>query len=184
MVSEAPAVGLSLRSLRPGDEETAVRWGADREFCLANGWTPGLAPRVLRRHWQVIIADRSSDFLRLGIEQRGEGQGGKLVGYVDLGDITAESAEFGIAIGEPRRWGQGTGTRAGQLLLARAFGPLGLSVLRAKVHAPNVRSHALMQRLGFIPVGESGTDLYRGAQVPLVRYEARREDWLRLSKSM
>ena len=170
---------LTLRPLHPGDEETAVRWGADREFCLANGWTPGLAPRVLRRHWQAIIADRSPDFLRLGIEQ-----GGELVGYVDLGDITAGSAEFGIAIGEPHRWGQGTGTRAGQLLLAHAFGPLGLSVLRAEVHAPNVRSHALMKRLGFAVVGENGTDLYRGAQVPLVRYEVRREDWLLLSKSM
>ena len=182
MASEAPVMDITLRPLRPGDEETAVRWGADREFCLANGWVPGLAPRVLRRHWQVIIADRSSDFLRLGIEQRGEGQGGELVGYVDLGDITAESAEFGIAIGEPRRWGQGMGTRAGQLLLAHAFGPLGLSVLRAEVHAPNVRSHALMRRLGFAVMGESGTDLYWGVQVPLVRYEVRRADWLLLSK--
>ena len=172
MASEVLAAGLTLRPLRPGDEDTAVRWGADREFCLANGWSPGLAPRVLRRHWQAIIADRSPGFLRLGIEQ-----GGELVGYVDLGDLTAQSAEFGIAIGERERWGRGTGTRAGRLLLAHAFGPLGLSVLRAEVHVPNVRSHELMRRLGFVPVGEGGPDLYRGEQVALVRYELQREDF-------
>ena len=79
MASEVLAAGLTLRPLRPGDEDTAVRWGADREFCLANGWSPGLAPRVLRRHWQAIIADRSPGFLRLGIEQ-----GGELVGAVPV----------------------------------------------------------------------------------------------------
>ena len=177
MASEDPAADLTLRPLRSGDEETAVRWGANHEFCLATGWSPGLAPRVLRRHWQAVIADRSPDFLRLGIVQRGEGQGGELVGYVDLGGLTAESAEFGIVIGEPEHWGQGVGTRAGRLLLAYAFGTLGLSVLRAEVHAPNLRSHALMRRLGFIPVGESGMDLYRGERVALVRYELRREDF-------
>ena len=157
--------GLSLRPLRPGDEVTAARWGQDREFCLANGWTPGLSERVLRRHWLMVMASIGSDFLRLGIEEEG-----RLIGYTDLADLTRSSGEFGIALGDPAAWGQGRGTRAGRLMLAHAFGPLGLLEVRAEVHVPNARSHALMHRLGFVRAGEGEPDLYRGERVPVWRY--------------
>lgn len=166
---------VTLRPLRPGDEEAAVRWGADDEFCRATGWTVGLAPRMLRRHWQGIIAGGAPNFRRLGVEH-----GGRLVGYVDLADLSATSGEFGIAVGERALWGRGVGTRAGQLLLAHAFGDLGLQTVTAEVHRPNLPSHALMRRLGFREVGEGGPDEYRGEQVPTVWYALERADWASL----
>ncbi|GAA5532917.1 GNAT family protein [Deinococcus aluminii] len=157
--------GVTLRPLRPGDEEAAVHWAADPEFCLAAGWTVGLAPRKVREHWRRLMAGAGPDFLRLGVEQ-----GGRLVGYVDLANLTPTSGEFGIAIGERALWGRGVGAEAGRLLLAHAFGTLGLHTVTAEVHAPNLRSHALMRRLGFREVGQGGPDRYRGEMVGTVWY--------------
>ena len=155
---------VTLRPLRAGDEEAAVRWAADAAFCHAADWTPGLAPRVVRRHWQAIIAGSDPAFLRLGTELNG-----RLVGYVDLAGRAGDSAEFGIAIGERALWGQGVARRAGEALIAHA-GTLGITRLSALVHAPNTRSHALMRRLGFREAGLAPPERYAGEVVPVVRY--------------
>ncbi|CAM3804574.1 GNAT family N-acetyltransferase [Deinococcus frigens] len=160
---------LRLRPLRPGDEESAVRWGADEEFCLAIDWDVGLPPEQIRRHWQGIITASEPDFLRLGIES-----GKTLVGYTDLAQITSSDAEFGIAIGETGRWGRGLGQQAGRLTLAHAFGELGLQTVTAEVHAPNGRSRALMRRLGFVEVGRGRPEEYRGEVVPVIRFALER----------
>lgn len=160
---------LTLRPLRPGDEEAAVRWGADDEFCLATGWSPGLSPTQLREHWRGIMTGHDPAFLRLGVELNGA-----LIGYVDLAELNGESAEFGIAIGERPLWGRGVGLAAGRLLLGLAFGELGLQQVRAEVHLTNARSHALMRRLGFVAVGQGQSEEYRGEVVPLIRYAVQR----------
>ncbi|GGR82598.1 GNAT family N-acetyltransferase [Deinococcus sedimenti] len=156
---------VTLRSLRAGDEEVAVRWAADPVFCRAADWTPGLAPRVVRRHWQAIIAGGDPAFLRLGAELDG-----RLVGFVDLAGLDGRWAEFGIVVGERGLWGQGTARRAGEALIAHAAG-LGLTRLTALVHAPNARSHALMRRLDFVEAGHADPEAYMGEVVPVIRYE-------------
>ncbi|MBB5233519.1 GNAT family N-acetyltransferase [Deinococcus budaensis] len=166
----SPAV--TLRPLRPGDEEAAVRWAADPEFCLAAGWTPGLAPRLVRAHWRPIVAGKGPAFLRLGVEVRG-----RLVGYVDLAELTRTSGEFGIGIGERALWGRGAGLEAGQRMLAHAFGPLGLDTVSAQVNAPNLRSHALMRRLGFREAGRGEPEVYRGELAGVVLYSLTRRGW-------
>ena len=163
---------LKLRPLRPGDEESAVRWGADEEFCLAIDWEPGLPPEQIRRHWQGIITASEPDFLRLGIEQ-----GGLLVGYTDLAGFADHSAEFGIAIGERALWGQGLGLQAGRLTLEHAFTELGLQTVTAEAHAPNARSRALMGRLGFTENGQGGPEKYRGELAQVIRFVLEREDF-------
>lgn len=166
------ALTVTLRPLRPGDEEAAVRWAADPGFCLAAGWTPGLAPRLVREHWRPIVAGAWPDFLRLGVEV-----GGRLVGYVDLANLTPTSGEFGIGIGERALWGRGVGRETGRRMLAHAFGTLGLEVVTAQVYAPNLRSHALMRRLGFREAGRGEPEPYRGKVVEVVRYALTRGEW-------
>lgn len=163
---------LTLRPLRPGDEEAAVRWGADEEFCRAADWTPGLEPSRIRDHWATIIAGRSKlhpDFLRLGVDL-----GDELVGHVDLAFLTAHSGEFGLGIERPR-WRQGIGLAAGRLLLVHAFEVLKLEEVTATVHTPNLPSHALMRRLGFIEEGDAEPERYQGEVVAVTRYVLRRE---------
>ena len=156
---------VTLRPLRAGDEAAAVHWAADAEFCRAADWTAGLAPRVVRRHWQAIIAGGDPTFRRLGVELDG-----RLVGYVDLAGLNGTSAEFGVVIGERRLWGQGVARRAGEALITHAA-TLGLSRLTALVHAPNARSHALLRRLGFREAGHAHPEPYAGEVVPVHRYE-------------
>ncbi|THF69645.1 GNAT family N-acetyltransferase [Deinococcus sp. Arct2-2] len=166
-------MAVTLRPLRAGDEQAAVRWAADSEFCLAAGWTPHLAPRVVQTHWKRLIAGAGPDFLRLGIEENAE-----LVGYVDLANKQAHTAELGVAIGERAQWGRGLAHQACRLVLAHAFGPLGLQTVTAQVHAPNLRSHRLMLGLGFTASGRAEPELYRGEWVEVVCYLLGRESFL------
>lgn len=154
-----------MRPLRPGDEEQAVQWGQDREFCLANGWELDMSAERIRSHWQRITAETHPDFLRLAVDLDD-----RPVGFVDLAALNGESGEFGIAIGESGLWGQGIGQRAGQLLLVHAFTELKLQYVWAEVHEPNHRSHALMKKLGFTEINRNGTDEYQGQQVTMVQY--------------
>ncbi|WP_161883045.1 GNAT family N-acetyltransferase [Deinococcus alpinitundrae] len=158
----------TLRRLRPGDEEAAVRWAADEEFCRAADWTLNLAPDRVREHWRSMIAESGPDFLRLGIELNGV-----LAGHVDLAFLTVHSGEFGIGIGRPY-WRQGLGLTAGRLLLSHALEVLKLQEVTATVHAPNLPSHALMRRLGFVEEGEAEPEPYQGAVVAVTRYVVRR----------
>jgi len=164
---------LTLRPLRPGDEEAAVRWAADEEFCRAADWTPNLAPERVREHWAKIIAGRSKlhpDFLRLGVELNGE-----LVGHVDLAFLSTHSGEFGIGIERPH-WRQGIGLAAGRLLLDHAFEVLKLEEVTATIHAPNRPSHALVRRLGFVQEGDAQPEKYQGEMGEVTRYVVRRAD--------
>lgn len=161
---------VQLRPLRPGDEKAAVRWGADEEFCRVADWTMGLAPNEIREHWRTIIAGRSKlhpNFLRLGVELSAE-----LVGFVDSAYLTTVSGEFGIGV-ERSYWRQGIGLAAGKLLLKHAFEVLKLEEVTAIVHAPNLPSHALMLRLGFVEEGEAEPEVYQGKLVEVTRYVVR-----------
>ncbi|MDB5045670.1 MAG: acetyltransferase [Deinococcus sp.] len=165
-------MAVTLRPLHPGDEQAAVRWAADPEFCLAAGWTPHLAPCLISKHWKRLIAGADPDFLRLGVEEDGA-----LLGYVDLANRQTHTAELGVAIGERTQWGRGLAAQACNLLLAQAFGPLGLTTVRAQVHAPNTRSHRLMLGLGFTVMGSGEPELYRGEWVEVVCYVLGRADF-------
>lgn len=161
---------VALRPLAPGDEDAAVRWAADPEFCAAADWTPGLSARAVRRHWQAIIAGGDPTFRRWGITY-----GGALIGYVDLGHLDGQSAELGIAIGERALWGRGLAREACVQVLDIAW-TLNLAEVTALVHEPNDRSHALMRSLGLLEAGQAGAERYRGAVVPVRRYVIRRPD--------
>lgn len=160
---------IHLRPLRPGDEEAAVRWAADDEFCRAIDWELNVPAERVRAHWQRIIGHDDPTFLRLGVEYQGD-----LIGYVDLSGISLTEAEFGIAIGERDLWGCGLGVQAGKMLIESAFEMLNLERITSQVHAPNRRSHRLMHKLGFTEVGVVGHEAYQGEVVPLTGYEVKR----------
>lgn len=146
-----------------------MQWGADEEFCLANGWTPNLPPEQIRTHWQQFIAAPPRDCLSFVIDLQG-----RAVGHVDLAFLTPESGEFGIAIGASELWGKGIGAEAGRLMLTHAFDVLKVPLVFAEVHLPNRRSRALMHKIGFMEVGPAGAEEYQGEVVPMIRYEINR----------
>lgn len=107
-----------------------------------------------------------------------------LVGYVDLAHLTNVSAEFGIAIGDSKRWGEGIGTAAARLLLHHAFGhELGLLRVDAVVPDTNLRALQLMKRFGFQRTPSvCGPERFRGELAPMLTFELHRQDWREINR--
>lgn len=105
------------------------------------------------RHTRLLQRD---DFLALGVERDGI-----LIGDVSLHlrDVGAgeRSAEIGWILA-PAWEGRGYATEASNAMLDLAFGRLGAKWVTAVVDAGNTRSIALAERLGFLPVGDDGSD--------------------------
>lgn len=157
-----------LRSLTPADFGALYGWSRDEVFCRAAGWTPSLTREAIDVFWGRLLSECRDNFLRLGVEV-----GGELVGYTDLDGIDHASgaAEFGIAVGPSRNWGRGLGRAAGLLTLQHGFRELKLSRIWAEVHAPNLRSLALMRNLGFRHEGVGAEQqLYDGQLAEMVQF--------------
>ncbi|WP_310583326.1 GNAT family N-acetyltransferase, partial [Deinococcus sp.] len=152
-------MNVFLRPVTPADFGSLHEWNQDETFCRAAGWTPGLIRRAVNASWKRLLAAPERDFLRLGIESDEQ-----LVGYADLAGIdqTSGSAEFGIAVAPSCNWGRGIGRAAGLLMLRHGFQVLKLPCVWAEVHAPNLRSLALMRKLGFQQEGVGAEQMYDG----------------------
>ena len=121
-----PEVQAQLFSERPPTIEEHLRWLADME---ARG----------DRH-EFIIVERAS---------------GRSVGTIGLSriDLVNRRAEYGVLIGEPDARGKGLAAEASRLLLAYAFGTLGLRRVYLHVLARNADALRLYRRVGFQPEG-------------------------------
>jgi len=121
-----PEVQAQLFSGRPPTIEEHLRWLADVE---ARG----------DRH-EFMIVERTS---------------GRSVGTIGLSHIDRVNrrAEYGVLIGEPDARGKGLAAEASRLLLAYAFGTLGLRRVYLHVLARNEDAVRLYRRVGFQPEG-------------------------------
>lgn len=159
------------------DLNSIFEWSQDQEFCLANGWTLGLSRQQLVAWWKALLQTAPEVMLRHGVVLRDH-----LVGFVELSDFDRqrETAHFGIAIGARSLWGQGIGFQAGQLMLQHGFHHLNLSEIHAEVHAPNLRSLALMGKLGFQETGQNiQPEIYRGTFAEVKGFVLTRHSWER-----
>jgi diamine N-acetyltransferase len=121
-----PEVQAQLFSERPPTVEEQLRWLADVE---ARG----------DRH-EFMIVERTS---------------GRSVGTIGLSHIDRVNrrAEYGVLIGEPDARGKGLAAEASRLLLAYAFGTLGLRRVYLHVLVRNEDALRLYRRVGFQPEG-------------------------------
>jgi RimJ/RimL family protein N-acetyltransferase len=84
---------------------------------------------------------------------------GAVIGLTSLRP-TGGDRELMIVVGE-RHWGGGVAFAAAQAAMQHGFDVLKLPRILAAVDLPNERSHRLMQRLGFVPMGEVDGPKYR-----------------------
>lgn len=132
-----------LRPLSFGDVDQLVAWDGDptvaelmgRRFDGADG----------ARAWLASMGPRRG---RLGLAVL---EGPTLLGDVELEHIVWRTgeAELRICLGDPGKWGRGLGTAAMQLVLAWAFGPLGLRRVYLRVAVDNRRAVRLYEKCGF-----------------------------------
>lgn len=110
-------------------------------------------------------ADALADRIAAGLDQRGWGLWALEVpgvaefgGFVGLKDAP-DGVPFGPAIEvawrlDPTLWGQGYATEAARLVLEYGFATLRLTEIVSFTATVNVRSAAVMRRLGMAPDGE------------------------------
>ncbi|GAA2626987.1 GNAT family N-acetyltransferase [Streptomyces spororaveus] len=85
------------------------------------------------------------------------GDGGEVVGRVNLVDVADGSAELGYRIAE-RATGRGLATAAVREVCGLALARYGLTSLRAVTTLDNAGSRAVLARTGFVPTGEVDPD--------------------------
>lgn len=107
--------------------------------------------------------------------------GGELAGSTRYGDIRAPHG--GLEIGwtwlHPRWHGSGVNRRMKRLLLAHAFGPLGMERVQLKTDLLNARSQRAIEGLGAVREGVLRRHMRRpdGTMRDTVMYSVTREDW-------
>jgi [ribosomal protein S5]-alanine N-acetyltransferase len=135
-------VRITVRPVRQGDGPALAAANAASR-ALHHPWSEPFTDLAGFRAWFEQIGARKWSFLAK--------RDGVLVGVVNLNEIVRggfQSAYLGY-------WGLvgGTGggamTEAARLVVAEAFGPLGLHRVEANIQPGNLRSRALVRRLGF-----------------------------------
>jgi ribosomal-protein-alanine N-acetyltransferase len=142
---------VRLRSLVPTDEDELLeRIRASRS--LHRPWTHlAGTPESFRQLLGRAAAPTEALYLICLAD------GGEIAGYANLSQIflgNFRSAYLGYAAFTPHE-GKGYMTEGLRLVLAEAFGPLGLHRVEANVQPDNARSIALVERLGFRLEGHS-----------------------------
>ncbi len=106
---------------------------------------------------------------------RGEGYafavlaGGELVGACGLKEVHDRQADLGYWIGVPY-WGRGYATEAARLVVAFAFGALGLERVTAHALLSNPASCRVLERVGFREVERAESPFERWPGETVVRY--------------
>jgi RimJ/RimL family protein N-acetyltransferase len=120
-------------------------------------------------------------YVAFALVPRGEKAASGLLQVRQL-DEGFRTAEWGFALGAPL-WGRGLFKEAARLLLDFAFGTLGVHRLEARAAVPNVRAHAVIQRLGAVREGVLRQSLVTGdgSCFDQVLWSLLDEDWRRLS---
>ena len=145
-----------LRAPRSSDMDDRLAAGRDPEFRRMVGATGPAAGRLTRadaERWYTALSDEPQAWV---IEL-----GGRCIGEARLHHVDAAAGEAWLALGlfAPGHRGRGLGTEAVRLLLAHAFGALGLATVRVRVLAFNAPALACYCRCGFREVGREPVTL-------------------------
>lgn len=139
---------LLLRRWKDSDREPFAALNADPEV---RAFFPGL----LTRDESDALVER----IEAGFDRNGYGwwaaevvETGEFIGFIGLSPVGPElpcgpTTETGWRLAR-RFWGYGYATEGARACLAHAFGPLGLDEVVAFAAVGNVRSRAVMERLG------------------------------------
>lgn len=125
-------------------------------------------PEVMEHFPDVLAPDRSdalADWFQAQLEERGWGawaaerrDTGEFIGFIGLNPVRFE-ADFTPAVEVGWRlartqWGHGFATEGGRAALDFGLGTLGLDRVVSFTSLPNVRSQAVMRRIGMRLTGE------------------------------
>lgn len=140
---------VSIRPLQEGDAYTSVKWRNDPEVFK---YTGGVYDHEITLDMELAWIRKvmlNNDEYRCAILADGV-----YVGNIYLTDISKESAQYHIFIGDRTYWGKGVAKKASQIILCYAFCSLKLDYVYLRVQKKNVVAHHLYHKLGFCDCGE------------------------------
>ena len=153
MTTDRPVLrGATLVLRQPRKQDAAARLSLGRDAGImrmfgmdAVGWPP----------FTILDTARGVDNLTAHPYAWVVDHGGHLLGEVRLDGLDPHDARARLAIGlyDPAKLGMGLGRQAIRLVLAHAFGPLGLHRVRLRVLAYNVRAIRCYGACGFVVEG-------------------------------
>ncbi len=140
-----------LRRHRPENLPHVLRWYRDPELARLTRYQTRPMPReeVERFFHTRLLAPEAVAY---AIHERGSE---RLLGITTFSALDGDngSALFHITIGEPDAWGRGYGTDTTELMIAHAFGRLGLHRLGLSVFEFNERAIRSYEKAGFVIEG-------------------------------
>ncbi len=148
-----------LRRHEPRNVEAFRRWYADPEIArLARYQQTPMRPEEIDRFFEARVV--GADALAMAVHERATD---RLIGTCAFSQLDGEngSAMYHITIGEPDVWGRGYGTEATRLMLAHAFGTLGIHRVALFVFEFNERAIRAYRRCGFVVEGRSRESIWR-----------------------
>ncbi|MEU4061661.1 GNAT family N-acetyltransferase [Streptomyces wedmorensis] len=148
---------LIIRAWRDSDLEPWAAMNADPEV------REHLGDLLTREQSDASVARFQADFERRGfgwwaVEVRDTGAFAGFAGLDEVDDgLPFEGVEIGWRLARPA-WGNGYATEAARAVLAHGFGTLGLPEILAVTTAANLRSQAVMRRIGMTRAPEDDFD--------------------------
>jgi RimJ/RimL family protein N-acetyltransferase len=148
-----------LRRHLPGNVTAFRRWYSDAEVArLARYQDAPMREDEITRYFQVRAL--GPDSMTMAIHERATD---RLIGTCAFSQLDGDngSAMYHITIGEKDAWGHGYGTEATRLMVAHAFGTLGLHRIALSVFEFNERAIRAYARVGFLTEGRAREAVWR-----------------------
>lgn len=136
---------VKIRPLQEQDAYTSVKWRNDPEVFKYTGNT----------YKNEILLETELAWINRVIKNENEYRcailaDGVYVGNIYLTDITNESAEYHIFIGNKDYWGKGVAKQASLQILQYAFQKLKLKLVHLRVNRKNDSAIHLYKKIGFV----------------------------------
>jgi RimJ/RimL family protein N-acetyltransferase len=149
---------VRIRPLREEDARTSWRWRNDADLWVFTGSRPDVSvTEEIEKEWiEKVIRDPRSRRFAIIVSDNGEEV---YVGNIQLTDISRNSAQYHVFIGEKNYWGKRIGSRATILLLDYAFRALSLDSVWLEVRRLNSPALHLYTKIGFQVISEQGGTL-------------------------
>lgn len=158
-VASTPLIHLGVPVTELRTERLILRRWKDSDLAP---WAAMNADPEVREHLGAVLTREQSEASVAAFEQDFEARGygwfavevaatGEFIGFAGLDDVEEHMPFTGVEIGwrlARAAWGHGYATEAARAVLAFGFEQLGLKEILALTTATNLRSQAVMERLG------------------------------------
>jgi RimJ/RimL family protein N-acetyltransferase len=135
-----------IRPSEVSDSKISWKWRNNPEIWKYTGSSPDriITPEIESQWIENVLKRKDEKRFAICIVETGE-----YIGNTQLTNITSESAQYHLFIGETSFWGKGIGKQVANLVLAYAFYTLGVKEVYSYFNPNNFASIKACEKTGF-----------------------------------